>query len=202
MPGFDLMKIDARFELLSIAVDRTYLTGKIVDDNGKELAVVKFNWGNPEKYSVPFVGFSEWGVKSGWTKLYNKDNYIHDMVADGLVKEGYIPKDWKKPSKKQQSTVTQQVPKQTTSQSAPKPQTAVSDIMKSKVKVASAPKPQEKPKKTEQPKQQPKVSFSIPKPSKSNSSFKRMTEEELAQEMEYIVDDPSMNHDVDEDLLT
>ena len=208
MKKIKIASINAELEVKSYIEENTFVRFILWDpDSGDALTEQgHFNWGR-NGYAHPFVKFSAWAKKSGWTHAYNLDFRIHDLALKALVEEDYVPQEAldfalrhpkDNPQKgnggstaqasKQTTQKATAAPKQTQAQSTPKPQREVGDIMKSKVKVSQAtPKP-----KAEQPK------TTTPK----FSGFKKMSEEELAKELEFIVDNPNMNHDVDEDLLT
>ena len=176
-------KIDALLVVMLVAMDRNFVRCSLVDETAdKELAIVNYNFSYPH----PQVIFSDWAKESGWTKAFNKDWYVHDAVKEVLISEGIVPGSIK--------TSKQQQPKQTKSQQtqqAPCPQQAVSNIVKSKVKVAqAAPKPQAK-----QEKQREVV---LPKPQKAENIV-MMSDEELAAEIHKISD--FENDFVDPDLL-
>lgn len=173
-------KIDALLVIMLVAMDRNFIRCSLMDETAdKELAIVNYNFSYPH----PQVIFSDWAKKSGWTKAFNKDWYVHDAVKEVLVAEGIVPGSTK-------VTPKQQAKPQQTSQ-APRPQQAVSNIVKSKVKVAQvAPKPQTK-KETNQ-------EIKLQKPQKAEG-FKMMTDEELAAEIHKISD--FENDFVDPDLL-
>lgn len=179
--NFYVSQVNAGFQLLSIAIERTYLTGVLQDDNGKKLADVQFNWNG--NFDHPRVIFTQWAKDCGWTKLYNKDWFIHDKVLEGLIEEGIVP-GVKAAAPKQQ---TKQEKSQQTQ--APKPQQAVSEIVRQKVKVSQALKPQAK---------QEQKEIKLQKPQKAEG-FKMMSDEELAAEIHKISE--FENDFVDPDLL-
>lgn len=168
-------KIDALLVVMLIAMDRNFVRCSLMDETAnKELAVVNYNFSYPH----PQVVFTDWAKESGWTKAFNKDWYIHDVVREALVAEGIVPVGKATPKHQKQAK-----PEQTMSQ-APKPQKQVSEIIKQKVKVSSA-------------KQQQKE-ITLPKPQKAEG-IKMMTDEELEKEIHKISD--FENDFVDPDLL-
>lgn len=186
--NFYVSQINAGFQLLSVAVERTYLTGRLQDDNNKKLADIQFNWNGD--FDHPRVMFTKWAKDCGWTKLYNKDWFVHDHVLKGLIEEGIVPENWNKKdnsSKKQTPKQQSKAQSQQNTTQAPKPQQQVSDIVRQKVKVAQAP----------QAKQEQKE-IKLQKPQKADNIV-MMSDEELAAEIHKISD--FENDFVDPDLL-
>jgi hypothetical protein len=170
-------KIDALLVVMLIAMDRNFIRCSLMDETAdKELAVVNYNF----SYEHPQVVFTPWAKKSGWTKAFNKDWYVHDAVKEVLVAEGIVPGSIKVTSPKQQQATSQ----------APHPQKPVSEIVRQKVKVTQAPKPQAK--------QEQQKEVVIPKPQKAENIV-MMSDEQLAAEIHKISD--FENDFVDPDLL-
>lgn len=183
--NFYVSQINAGFQLLSVAVERTYLTGLLKDDNDKKLADIQFNWNGD--FDHPRVMFTKWAKDCGWTKLYNKDWFVHDHVLKGLIEEGIVPENWNKKGSSSKKQTPKQQPKEQTTSQAPRPQKQVSDIVRQKVKVVQAP----------QAKQEQKE-IKLQKPQKADNIV-MMSDEQLAAEIHKISD--FEDNFVDPDLL-
>lgn len=191
MKKIKIEAINCELEVKAYVEENTFVRFILWDpDSGNELTEqAHFNWGN-DGYAHPFVKFSNWAKESGWTRAYNLDFRIHDLALAALVNEDYVPQEaldfalkHPKDNPRKNGKFTVQFSKQT----APKPQTKVSEIMKSKIKVTQ----------TQQSKQE-HAEVVMPKPQKAEG-FKIMTDEELEKEIHKISD--FENDFVDPDLL-
>lgn len=172
-------KIDAMLIVTLVAMDRNFIRGTLMDETAnKELATVNYNF----TYEHPQVVFTAWAKESGWTRNFNKDWNIHDAVRDKLIEKGIVPESVRTAFKQTHSK--QEKPQQT---AAPKPQTEVSKIVKSKVKVAQASSAKQEQKEVK-----------IQKPQKAENIV-MMSDEELEKEIHKISD--FENDFVDPDLL-